>query len=126
MNARLDIKAGIEIRTRLTAERYQPTIKRTSAFHYVTDLDGYRVVLPSIGAQLFSDISTARTSGSQTTTHLSVRLDNPTHPEPAKGVIPLAKGHRDITMADGDVADGYSIEVALTEVIETLEATAKY
>lgn len=127
MNAKLDIKIGVQTRRRFVDEPFKPTRTWSSDWHWESDLAGYSSVVSDIASEVFSYVQSERSvSYTETTTHVAVRLDNPTHPIPSAGVVPLAKGHRDCTFTDGNLTSSDDLLKVLNDVIADLQKNAKY
>lgn len=126
MNADVDIKVGVQCRKRMWDEPFRPTNTYSANWHRDTDLDNYNSITGPLAQEIFSFIEDERAGMAQTTTHISIRVSNPTHPTPAAGVVPLAKGHFDITLSDGDIANSETIREAMEALIVNMRNTAKY
>lgn len=126
VNARIDIKVGIQIQSRNWDERFTPTAVRNSRYHLVTDVAGSSAAIPEFCTRIFAEVSSSRDAGCVTYTHVGIRLDNATHPTTGKGVLPLAKGHLDGQLADGDFPDAMTLQTLLVNAVESMAGDAKY
>lgn len=125
-NAKVDIKVGIQIRYRVDTERFRPTRVWNSSFSLATDTTSASGAIPAFANSVFAEVLSARNAGLETFTHVGIRLDNPSHPVAAKGVVPLAKGHLDGQLADGDFPDAMTLQTLLTNAVQYMAEQAKY
>lgn len=126
MNAKVDIGAVVHTKYRYNAERWRPTDTHNDAFNWSTDLDHSSLLTPTIANSILTQVELSRARGGEVELHLSVRIDNVTHPTPGKGVIPLAKAQRSFGMSDIEVTGVVPIQTLIDNVIEELRATAEY
>lgn len=126
MNAEVKIEVGVQGKQRYHDEPFKPTRTWTDAFSWTTDLTSYLTETPTIASSIYSYISAARARGAETQTHIAIRLDNPTHPVPGKGVVPLPKSHIDFGFTDLNVESSSVIQTTLEEKIGNMKNTAKY
>lgn len=126
MNAKLDIQIGVKTKYRYVAERYKPTDTHNDVFHWQTMLDEASTLTPTIAQAVYTQVQQSRTRGGEVEIHYSVRVDNATHPETGKGVIPLAKAQRAFGHTDLEITSVATILEALDSCIEELREVAKY
>lgn len=126
MNAQLNIDITVQTRKRLVEEPFRPTRTDSYDFHWVTDLEHYLPLLTTIGNNVFADVVSRREPYAESTVHVSIRMENVTHPEPAAGVVPLPKGHFDAALSDEEVVSAKVVSDLLSTLIGNLKNTAKY
>lgn len=126
MDAVVDIKISVHSRKRMWDEPFKPTRTYTSSWHWPTTLSAYALLTPTIADEIVGYIASERAQVAETTTHVSIRLDNPTHPITGKGVIPLAKGHMDTAYTEAEITSTQFLITEIDKIISHLKAGAKY
>lgn len=128
MNATIRIDVGLQTRVRHIDETWKETITYGHVFHYTTDLSSYQTITPQVAQDAF-DYKQAQSAVypyAITTTHVSVWVDNVTHPTPARGVVKLPKGNRDTSLSHDEFDSTGTLLDHINEVVANLRAIAKY
>lgn len=126
MNADVNIDISVASRRRNNSLPFRPTITYNQEFHYKTDLTNYLSILNGVASDIITYVSGQRALLAENITHIAVKLDNPTHPPTAKGVVKLPKGHWDVALSDLETQTTNDIVNLLQTIIGNLKNTAKY
>lgn len=124
--ARVDISVGVQSKKMRTEERWTPTTVSNETLNYETILDDYLTKTSEVADEINSIVQARKENGWEVFVHFNVRLDNVTHVPVAKGVLPLAKGHRDAGMTHLELTSKSAIENFLNEIVADLKQKARY
>lgn len=122
----IDIQIGVNSSYRNNAERFRPTISYSNTFEYKTDSENYTDIAMEAAVDVWDFLLEEDLVADRIDIHYAVRLGNVTHPVPAKGVVPLAKAHRDAAQTRAEVVDRDTIENSINQIIVDLLSTARY
>lgn len=125
MNADLNISAVVYSRIRLWDEPFRPTRMDTNDFQIFTDLEGYAEAVEPLSVEVYNYVTEQRQLG-EVTLHVYVRMSNPTHPDTAAGVIPLAKGAFDAKLSGNEILAADSVSQLISSLVANLKAGANY
>lgn len=124
--ANIDIQVGVNCSYRQNAERFKPTVAYSHTFYYTTTSSAYQDVVMDAAVDVWDYLLQQDAIADRIDIHYAVRVANVTHPTPAKGVVPLAKAHRDGASTRAQIQTRDDIEGALLIIINDLLSTAKY
>lgn len=126
MNAEVRIQVGVQAKRRYNDEPFRPSRSTSSAWIWETDLDTYKTLTPTIAASVYTQVQQDRASGAEAFTHITIRIDNITHPTPAKGVVVLPKAHRDFGITDIEFTSAAVIQKQIEDTVADLRQHSKY
>lgn len=126
MNAEVKISVSVKSSYRENAKLWRPTNIYVRDFQLITDLDNYLSVTDDFSDTIYTYVAAERALPAEPSTHYTIRLGNPTHPIPAKGVIPLPKGHLDGSLSDLEFESSAVLKDTLNNIIGDLKTVAKY
>jgi hypothetical protein len=127
MNADVTIRASLLCSYR-SDEPFKPTITYTHAGSLETDIDHYRTTVPGFVVSLWDIVVIERglLPYRNIDLHVSVTVDNVTHPPTAAGVVKLPKAHRDFHLTDLEIVGVAPITEAISKVIDELKGQTGY
>lgn len=127
------MSATVEIETTLkstwkTTEPFRPTEVCVYQLAKTTDLTNYATAVAAFADEVWTLITSERAASPvrELTYHMQVRIENTTHPTPAKGVVKLAKAHFNWHFTDLELTSATIIKDSITNVIADLKNIAKY
>lgn len=126
VNADISIKATVSSVLRLDSEPFRPTRTWSETFIEATNTADYRTASETLGNKVFDYVESERQRGCRTDLHLSITLSNATHAPVARGVVPLAKGHRDAAVTDIGLTDADVVTDSVNNIVADLTTQAKY
>lgn len=127
VDADITFKHTVKTQIRLHDEPFKPTRIYSETFVDETNTDNYLADIETVGNKVWNYVYSEKLNGLNTVDlHFSITLSNATHPPVAKGVVPLAKGHRDAKLDHLELITSQSIKDVLTQICADLIAGAKY
>lgn len=126
MNAEVQINVSVKSALRDTGVRWKPTNIYIHDFHLTTDLDNYLTETPTFCTTVWDYKYFQDGALTDPVTHYTVRLGNPTHPTPPKGLLPMPKGHLDGSLTNEAFATSDTLKDILNGIIGDMKTVAKY